>query len=102
MVAGGEDGRLFQILNGNELHFITAPNFASPPPAGGIPGYQVRVQVSDGAGGTDTQLITVNLDTDADLGDDLSVSVGDSLVNNAEKSAVAYTVSGLNRMPRRR
>ncbi len=95
-VAGGEDGSLFQILNGNELHFITAPDFQSPPPAGATPGYQVLVQVSDGAGGIDTQLITVNLDTDADVGDDLSVSVADELVNNAEKGSVAYTVDGLD------
>jgi type VI protein secretion system component Hcp/Ca2+-binding RTX toxin-like protein len=60
-VTGGEDADLFEIRNGNELHFKVAPNFESPPDAGTTPGYAVEVQVADGVGGTDTQLILVGI-----------------------------------------
>lgn len=36
------------------------------------------------------------LDTSADLGNDLTVILPDTLINNAEKTAVAYSVSGLD------
>ena len=36
------------------------------------------------------------LDTSADTGGDLTVSLADALINNAEKTAVAYTVTGLD------
>jgi hypothetical protein len=39
---------------------------------------------------------SLTLDTTADVDDDLSVSVADDLVNNAEKGSVTYTVSGLD------
>lgn len=38
----------------------------------------------------------LTLDTTADTGGDLTVSLADSLINNAEKTAVAYTVTGLD------
>ncbi|WLI11244.1 MULTISPECIES: cadherin-like domain-containing protein [Pseudomonas] len=37
-----------------------------------------------------------SLDTSADVGNDLRVMLDDSLINNAEKTAVAYTVTGLD------
>ena len=56
----GEDRDLFQIT-GNQIHFVTAPDFEAPPAVGATPGYQVTLEVSDGNGGTDTQAITVAL-----------------------------------------
>ena len=56
----GEDRDLFQIT-GNQIHFVTAPDFEAPPAQGATSGYQVTLQVSDGNGGTDTQAITVAL-----------------------------------------
>src|SRR5215510_1339282 len=54
---------------------------------GAISWATVKVQI---AGVTDAS------DTDADLSDDLAVTVSDELVNNAEKTAVAFTVAGLD------
>ena len=60
-IVGGENQALFQISSGNQLRFISAPNFESLPAAGATPGYQITVQVSDGKGGTDTVAITVTV-----------------------------------------
>ena len=45
---------VFELHNGNEVHFITAPDFENQR-------YQLTVQVSDGKGGTDIQTIFVNV-----------------------------------------
>ncbi|MGE0055708.1 MAG: FG-GAP-like repeat-containing protein [Hyphomicrobium sp.] len=92
-ISGGEDAALFEIRNGNELHFINAPDYeALPADAGGAPGYQVEVQVSDGQGGTDSQLITVMV---ADIDDTppslVSIVATDAATNNL--GAVHYTVT---------
>ena len=60
-ITGGEDQSLFQLQNGSQLNFITAPDFKNLPPAGATPGYQVSVRASDGHGGFTTQDITVNV-----------------------------------------
>jgi hypothetical protein len=57
----------------------------------------VSVSATDAAGNTATGAgASTTLDTDADVGDDLAVSVSDALVGDAEKGAVAYTVNGLD------
>ena len=61
-ISGGENAALFEIRNGNELHFVSAPDFEALPAAGATPNYQVEVQVSDGNGGVDSQAITVTVD----------------------------------------
>ncbi|RUY57470.1 hypothetical protein EN981_03935, partial [Mesorhizobium sp. M7A.F.Ca.CA.001.13.2.1] len=45
-----------------------------------------------GAGGSDT----VAIDTSADLGAPLTLSITDTTINNSEKTAVAFTVSGID------
>ena len=45
---------------------------------------------------TFTSAGSLTLDTSADTGGDLTVTLADSLINNAEKTAVAYTVTGLD------
>jgi VCBS repeat-containing protein len=51
---------------------------------------------TDVAGNTGTASLTFTLDTTADSGNDLAVSVSDSSINNAEKTAVAFSVAGLD------
>jgi VCBS repeat-containing protein len=41
-------------------------------------------------------VLTITRDSDADLGDDLAVSLNDSLINAAERTAVAFTLTGLD------
>ena len=43
-----------------------------------------------------SDILDVTVDTTADIGGNLAVLVGDSLVNNTEKTAVAYTINGLD------
>src|SRR4029453_16036846 len=56
------------------------------------------VTTTDAAGNSTTppDPQAYSLDTGADIGGNLAVLVGDSLVNNAEKTAVAYTINGLD------
>ncbi len=64
-IIGGDDGALFELVNGNKLAFINAPNYEAPRDADGDNVYEVRVQVSDGEL-TDTQLVRVSInDLDA-------------------------------------
>jgi Ca2+-binding RTX toxin-like protein len=62
----------------------------------------VRLDIHDGGSPlavddlTFTSAGSVTLDTSADMGGNLTVTLADSLINNAEKTAVAYTVTGLD------
>jgi hypothetical protein len=61
-ITGGADAALFAIDGSTgALTFVSARNFESPTDAGGDNVYDVTVQVSDGAGGTDTQDIAVTV-----------------------------------------
>ncbi|MGE3159699.1 MAG: Ig-like domain-containing protein, partial [Xanthobacteraceae bacterium] len=74
---------IFQLRNGNELHFITAPDWETL----SVFRYTVTVQVSDGNGGTDTQTISVNVTdvrepiTNGSAGGTLSGTSGDDLID---------------------
>lgn len=61
-VTGGADAARFTINGGTgSLNFIALPSHASPTDADTDNVYHVTVQVSDGAGGTDTQAIAVTV-----------------------------------------
>ncbi|MEL6158227.1 MAG: DUF4347 domain-containing protein [Cyanobacteria bacterium J06623_5] len=61
-IAGGEDSALFRInVNTGVLRFRTEPDFEAPIDANSDNAYSVRVKVSDDAGETDEQLLTVNV-----------------------------------------
>ena len=61
-ISGGDDGTLFSIdpTTGN-LAFVDAPDFENPRDVDGDNRYFVEVAVTDGKGGRDTQLITVDV-----------------------------------------
>lgn len=65
-----------EIHNGGDIVAIDGLTVESTPPV--PPGLDLR------------------LDTTADAGNDLAVSLPDTLINNAERTAVAYSVSGLD------
>ena len=90
-IAGGENRTLFTI-SGEELRFITAPNAESPPRPGATPGYQVVVEVADGAGGTDTQAITVTLGDVNEFAATAPRDVDAAANSVAEDAAVGATV----------
>ncbi|MCZ8376131.1 MAG: cadherin domain-containing protein, partial [Beijerinckiaceae bacterium] len=61
-IIGGADSAKFAInATTGVLTFVTAPNFEAPTDAGGNNVYDVRVQVSDGLGGTTAQDIAVTV-----------------------------------------
>lgn len=65
-ITGGADAAKFTIgSSSGVLSFLSAPNFEAPGSTAGTNAYIVIVQVSDGAGGTASQTITVNVTNDA-------------------------------------
>ena len=55
------------------------------------------LNVTDDAGNTaSANGASIDLDTSADLGAPLALSITDTTINNAEKTAVAFTVSGID------
>ncbi len=59
-IIGGSDAALFTIVGGNQLRFITAPDFEAPTDADANNVYNVNVQVSDGSN-VQTQGIAVTV-----------------------------------------
>ncbi|MFG1379938.1 cadherin repeat domain-containing protein, partial [Xanthobacter autotrophicus] len=61
-ITGGTDAAKFQInAAAGVLSFIAAPDFSAPGDVGADNTYDVVVQVSDGAGGVDSQAIAVTV-----------------------------------------
>lgn len=61
-IVGGEDASQFAIdANTGQLSFVAAPNYEAPSDVGTENVYQVSVQVSDGHGGTATQVFSVSV-----------------------------------------
>ncbi|MEL6900095.1 MAG: DUF4347 domain-containing protein [Cyanobacteria bacterium J06606_4] len=61
-IIGGDDSTLFRInVNTGVLRFRSAPDFEAPTDSNSNNAYLVRVGVSDDAGETDDQLLTVNV-----------------------------------------
>ncbi|WP_342119052.1 Ig-like domain-containing protein [Pseudoduganella sp. OTU4001] len=58
--------------------------------------YSVAVTDTDIAGNSTTTAFAFTLDTKADLNGDLKVTLADQLINKAERTAVAYSVQGLD------
>ena len=55
------------------------------------------LNVTDEAGNTaSANGAAITLDTTADGGGDLALSISDTTINNAEKGAVAFTTSGID------
>ncbi len=93
-ITGGADAARFSI-NGStgELTFVAAPDREAPTDANADNVYEVAVQVSDGASGSDTQSISVTV-TDVDEFDVGAVSDTNATADAVdENAAVGTTVS---------
>jgi hypothetical protein len=53
-ISGGDDAALFTITGGDELEFVSAPDYENPADDNADNVYLVQVTASDGAGGTDS------------------------------------------------
>ena len=94
-ISGGADAALFAIDPiGGELSFATAPDFESPTDSGGDNIYEVEITVSDGATGTDSQSVTVDI-TDVDEFDVSPISDIDATTNSVAENLAAGSSVGL-------
>ncbi|WP_447971265.1 LamG-like jellyroll fold domain-containing protein [Nitrospira sp. M1] len=94
-LVGGSDQGFFSIdPNSGALTFQTAPAFASPADADMDNVYDVQVQVSDGKGGIDTQMIHVTV-TDTNTAPTISSNGGGPTANLtvAEETTAVTTVT---------
>ena len=97
-LTGGADQALFSIdPDTGDLSFIVAPDFETPTDADGNNDYDVQVTVTDGAGATDVQTLTVNVtgvnDNPPDIASDgggvtatVSVQENSTAVTNVEST----------------
>ena len=90
-IIGGADDSKFTLdsLSG-ELNFIVAPDFETPSDFNADSIYEVEVRVQDGNGGTDTQLILVNVtnvnEAPIAVASSIIANEGDSIILNASSS----------------
>ncbi len=90
-ISGGADAAQFTIdASTGALSFATAPDREAPTDADSDNVYEVRVQVSDGAGGTDTQDISVTV-TNVN---DVPVATDDNFVTN-EDTPITVPAAGV-------
>ena len=94
-IIGGADAALFSIdSTSGALSFIAGPNYENPTDSGGNNVYDVIVQVSDGAGGTDSQAIAVTIQPVNEIDPVISSDGGGATasVSVAENSTAVTTV----------
>ena len=95
-LAGGADAAKFTINSSTgALSFLAAPDYESPTDVGGNNVYDVIVQVSDGAGGTDTQALAVTVTAVNDNNPVITSNGGGATasVNVAENTTAVTTVT---------
>ena len=91
-ITGGADSGLFEIVNGNELRLVTAPDFENPADVGGDNVYDVEVTATDGTNPSAAQDIafTVGNVNEAPVANDdalAAVENGSALVGNVVTSS---------------
>ena len=94
-ISGGVDAGLFTIDSATgALSFITAPNREAPTDSNGDNTYEVTVQISDGAGGSDSQAISVSV-TDVNEFAVTTPVDSDATANAVDENAANGTVVGI-------
>jgi hypothetical protein len=94
-INGGADAARFNIdSSSGVLTFAPPPNVEIPTDADMDNVYEVTVEVSDGAGGTDSQTITVTV-TDLDEFDVTAIADSDGLADAVDENSAAGTSVGI-------
>jgi VCBS repeat-containing protein len=103
-IAGGADQARFTLVAGNQLRFVSAPDFEVPTSFGGGNVYVVTVTADDGQGGTTDQTITVtvtNLDEAPFFTSGSSFNVAENttavttvVAQDPDGTTIAYAISG--------
>ena len=94
-ISGGADAAKFSIDSSTGvLTFATAPDYESPTDSGSDNVYEVTVEASDGAGGTDSQNISVSV-TDVNEFDITAINDTDATANAVDENATVGTTVGI-------
>ncbi|MCO6043652.1 cadherin domain-containing protein [Aeoliella sp. ICT_H6.2] len=75
-LAGGEDVDQFSLDPAGQLTFDVVTDFFSPTDANGDNVYEVTIEANDGQGGTTTQMLSITVVSNTDLGDAPDVQPG--------------------------
>ncbi len=90
-IAGGADAALFDIdAHSGALHFLVAPDFETPGSAAGSNLYELTINVSDSAGLTSTQDLSISVE---DVGLFIGTGAGEVLTGTIENDSV-YGLDG--------
>jgi Ca2+-binding RTX toxin-like protein len=93
-IAGGADATRFTINSSTGvLAFTASPDFEAPVDANGDNVYEVSIQVSDGSGGTDRQVITVSVGNQNEAPVAPETLAGSGVQEDAAASVVATLVA---------
>jgi len=91
-IIGGADSTLFSVnATTGDLTFNSAPDFENPGDSNTDNAYEVEVRVSDGAGGFDSQIITVNVTNTNDAPDITSDGGAGTAAINVQENTTAVT-----------
>jgi len=94
-ISGGADAAKFLINSSSgDLTFAAAPDFETPTDVGTDNVYEVTVEASDGAGGTDSQAISVTV-TDVDEFDVTAVADVDGTADAVDENSANGTTVGI-------
>jgi VCBS repeat-containing protein len=91
-ISGGADQNRFQIIGGNQLQFVTAPDFENPTDVGANNVYNVDVTASDGLGGSTVQNLTVTV-TDVNEAPVVNAATFTVAENSANGTAVGTVIA---------
>ena len=89
-ISGGADATRFQVVDGNQLQFVAAPDYEAKGSAAGTNAYAVQVTASDGVN-TTVQTLSVTV---TDANDNAPAIVSDGAASVAENTAASTVVYG--------
>ncbi|MCA9174961.1 MAG: cadherin domain-containing protein [Planctomycetales bacterium] len=92
-IAGGADSGSFRIVAGNQLEFVTPPDFDAPTDAGGDNFYDVEILADDGNGLTTLQTVRVEVQDVNDLAPAIPAGQQFAVDENAANGTVVGRVS---------
>ncbi|MGD9856654.1 MAG: tandem-95 repeat protein [Planctomycetaceae bacterium] len=89
-LTGGADEARFTIVGGNQLQFVSAPDFEAPADADGDNVYEVTVQVSDGLGLSSVSTLSVEV---SPVNDNAPLFTSAAAVSVAEDTTFVQTLT---------
>ncbi|MFO0819078.1 MAG: Ig-like domain-containing protein [Pirellulales bacterium] len=92
-LVGGADQSRFTIVSGNQLRFVTSPDYENPTDANGDRVYLVQIQADDNLGRTTVQSVSVTVSA---VNDNAPSFTSPTTVTVAENTTVVHTLSAID------